>query len=116
MSESFSALGFFVHKPCGPRKSAIPDSVEMPAPVSTTIRRDSSTHSQALSSSWPIEVFYKTTLMLTARRLSRRQKLQDGMLGGLRLIGGEDVTGTGEHNQLRSGNRLGNQLSVAGRH
>src|SRR5882762_689606 len=38
MSESFSALGFFVHTPCGPRKSGIPDSVEMPAPVSTTTR------------------------------------------------------------------------------
>src|ERR1017187_4242886 len=38
MLESFSAVGFFVHTPCGPRKSGIPDSVEMPAPVSTTTR------------------------------------------------------------------------------
>ena len=29
--------GFLVHTPCGPRKSGMPDSVEMPAPVSTTI-------------------------------------------------------------------------------
>ena len=38
MSLSFSALGFFVHTPCGPRKSGIPESVEIPAPVSTTTR------------------------------------------------------------------------------
>src|SRR4029077_7086510 len=34
----FSAGGFFVHTPFGPRKSGIPESVEMPAPVSTTTR------------------------------------------------------------------------------
>ena len=28
--------------PCGPRKSGMPDSVEMPAPVSTTTRRAAS--------------------------------------------------------------------------
>src|SRR5688572_32111626 len=38
MSESFSACGFFVHMPCGPRKSGMPESVEMPAPVRTTTR------------------------------------------------------------------------------
>src|ERR1043165_7537007 len=37
MFESFSAPGFLVQMPCGPRKSGMPDSVEMPAPVSTTI-------------------------------------------------------------------------------
>src|SRR3954470_13671300 len=42
MCESFSASGFFVQTPCGPRKSAMPDSVEMPAPVSTTMRDASS--------------------------------------------------------------------------
>jgi hypothetical protein len=42
MFESFSASGFFVHTPCGPRKSGMPDSVEMPAPVSTTMRDASS--------------------------------------------------------------------------
>src|ERR1035438_2661607 len=47
MSESFSAFGFRVHKPWGPRKSGIPDSVEMPAPVNATTRRDCSTHSPA---------------------------------------------------------------------
>src|SRR5262249_15670358 len=39
MVASFSASGFFVQTPWGPRKSGIPDSVEMPAPVSATIRR-----------------------------------------------------------------------------
>ena len=35
--------GFLVHKPCGPRKSGMPESVEMPAPVRTTTRFASST-------------------------------------------------------------------------
>src|SRR2546425_2769121 len=35
----FSASGFFVHTPCGPRKSGMPESVEIPAPVRTTMRR-----------------------------------------------------------------------------
>src|SRR3982751_2787983 len=39
MFESFSAIGFFVQRPCGPRKSGMPDSVEMPAPVSATSLR-----------------------------------------------------------------------------
>ena len=34
----FSAAGFFVQTPFGPRKSGMPESVEMPAPVSTTTR------------------------------------------------------------------------------
>src|SRR5262249_15950199 len=38
MLESFSAIGFLVHTPCGPRKSGMPESVEMPAPVSATTR------------------------------------------------------------------------------
>src|SRR3954468_23697566 len=38
MSDIFSASGFFVHSPCGPRKSGMPESVEMPAPVRTTTR------------------------------------------------------------------------------
>src|SRR5678816_3150462 len=43
MCDTFSASGFFVQTPCGPRKSGMPDSVEMPAPVSTTMRDASST-------------------------------------------------------------------------
>src|SRR5689334_20164096 len=42
MSAFFSASGFLVHTPCGPRKSAMPDSVEIPAPVRTTMRSASS--------------------------------------------------------------------------
>src|SRR5436190_19871704 len=38
MLESFSASGFLVQTPCGPRKSGMPESVEMPAPVSATTR------------------------------------------------------------------------------
>src|SRR5260221_8104618 len=36
MFAAFSAAGSLVQTPFGPRKSGIPDSVEMPAPVSTT--------------------------------------------------------------------------------
>src|SRR3954465_2876905 len=43
MLDIFSASGFFVHTPCGPRKSGMPESVEIPAPVSTTTRCASST-------------------------------------------------------------------------
>src|SRR5262245_62505878 len=46
MLDIFSATGFLVHRPCGPRKSGIPESVEMPAPVSATMRRASSTHAR----------------------------------------------------------------------
>src|SRR6185295_2421478 len=38
MFDIFSACGFFVHTPCGPRKSGMPESVEMPAPVRATMR------------------------------------------------------------------------------
>src|SRR6185295_10645991 len=38
MLDIFSARGFLVHTPCGPRKSGMPESVEIPAPVSTTTR------------------------------------------------------------------------------
>src|SRR5712691_13054655 len=44
MLESFSACGSFVHTPCGARNSGIPDSVEMPSPVRTTMCLASSTH------------------------------------------------------------------------
>src|SRR5689334_8918237 len=49
MFDIFSATGFLVHTPCGPRKSGMPESVEMPAPVSTTTRFASLT--QVLTSS-----------------------------------------------------------------
>src|SRR6476661_6776954 len=53
MSESFSARGFFVHTPCGPRKSGMPDSVEIPAPVSATMRAASRTQRRTSSSVAP---------------------------------------------------------------
>ena len=40
MFTSFIDSGFVVHTPFGPRKSGMPDSVLMPAPVRTTIRSD----------------------------------------------------------------------------
>src|SRR6185295_6969577 len=43
MLDNFPASGFLVHTPCGPRKSGMPESVEMPAPVRTTMRRASRT-------------------------------------------------------------------------
>src|SRR6266850_1257769 len=49
MFDIFSATGFLVHTPCGPRKSGMPESVEMPAPVSTTMRRAPVTHSLTCS-------------------------------------------------------------------
>ena len=38
MFDAFSAAGLRVHTPFGPRKSGMPESVEIPAPVSTTTR------------------------------------------------------------------------------
>src|SRR6185436_18220178 len=51
MSESFSAAGLRVHTPCGPRKSGMPESVEMPALVSATMRRAPSTQARAAARS-----------------------------------------------------------------
>src|SRR3989442_340510 len=51
MFESLSAFGSRVQTPCGPRKSGIPESVEMPAPVSATTRLDLSTHLLTMSMS-----------------------------------------------------------------
>ena len=49
------ADGSLVHRPFGPRKSGIPESVEMPAPVSTTTRRAAVTRRRASpSDSWSI--------------------------------------------------------------
>src|SRR5688500_17644801 len=47
MLDIFSARGFLVHRPCGPRKSGMPESVEMPAPVRTTTRLAASTQERA---------------------------------------------------------------------
>src|SRR5450759_164423 len=49
MLDSFSASGSRVHTPCGPRKSGMPDSVEMPAPVRTTTRCACATQARTVS-------------------------------------------------------------------
>src|SRR6185369_8311078 len=49
MLDIFSASGFFVHRPCGPRKSGMPESVEIPAPVRTTTREASSIQPRTVS-------------------------------------------------------------------
>ncbi len=46
----FSAAGFFVQTPSGPRKSGMPDSVEIPAPVRITIVSASRSQSAIVSS------------------------------------------------------------------
>ena len=43
--------GFLVQTPCGPRKSGMPESVEIPAPVRTVIRSASSIHPRTVSRS-----------------------------------------------------------------
>ena len=50
-SPSSPRPGFFVHTPCGPRKSGMPESVEIPAPVSTVMRSASSIHARTVSRS-----------------------------------------------------------------
>src|SRR5690242_15662716 len=46
----WNSLGsYFVHTPPGLRKSGIPDSVLMPAPVNTTMRRASRTNALSCS-------------------------------------------------------------------
>src|SRR5215208_3383077 len=65
MFDSRSALGFFVHTPCGPRKSGIPDSVEMPAPVKTTTWDAASTQRRASASAE-----FVWWIVLTARSYS----------------------------------------------
>jgi hypothetical protein len=44
MFMSFIVSGFVVHTPFGPRKSGMPDSVLMPAPVSTAILSEAVTY------------------------------------------------------------------------
>src|SRR6185503_21323310 len=71
MLDIFSASGFFVHSPCGPRKSGMPESVEMPAPVRTTTRLAASTHERAESTSFNLG---HLDLAAAARTAHRRQR------------------------------------------
>src|SRR5689334_20003162 len=80
MLESFSASGFFVHTPCGPRKSGMPESVEMPAPVRTTMRWALATQLlTAASKLWHLD------LAAAAGAAKRRQRAlrHDDLRGGL---------------------------------
>src|SRR5438067_12390906 len=70
MLDCFSASGFFVHTPCGPRKSGMPESVEMPAPVSATTRSASAIQRCTSTS----KVLRHLDLAATARAAERRQR------------------------------------------
>src|SRR4029079_15417295 len=56
MLDAFSAAGLRVHTPFGPRKSGMPESVEMPAPVSTTTRSAAAIAARADASSSVVTV------------------------------------------------------------
>jgi hypothetical protein len=49
MFTSFIRSGCVVHTPFGPRKSGMPDSVLIPAPVSTAIRSEAATEAETRS-------------------------------------------------------------------
>src|SRR5437899_8618807 len=69
MFDIFSASGFLVQTPCGPRKSGMPESVEMPAPVSATTR------SALASQLWTCASnLGHLDLAATARAAERRQR------------------------------------------
>src|SRR3954464_6249066 len=89
MLESRSAFGFVVHTPFGPRKSGMPDSVEIPAPVSATMRFDSTSQPRTNStrssiSRPPGDILLRSILggtKLERRRRSAMKRL--AMLAGL---------------------------------
>src|SRR6266404_6262324 len=99
MFESFSAFGFFVQTPCGPRKSGMPDSVEMPAPVSATTRADASSHSRTL----PIGSALRKPLIVRRRPVNRRNRfvVEPQIHGQLPTMMGEMVDGVAEHDVPR---------------
>src|SRR5258705_5461230 len=49
MFDICAASGLRVQRPCGPRKSGMPESVEMPAPLRTTIFEADSTQPRTVS-------------------------------------------------------------------
>src|SRR5688572_6062901 len=63
MLDIFSATGLRVHSPCGPRKSGMHESVEMPAPVSATTRRASPTQERTCA------VFFVAMIHSNLRRV-----------------------------------------------
>src|SRR6266571_5805192 len=74
MRDSRSARGSLVHRPLGPRKSGIPDSVEMPAPVRAVTAVASRSHPATISSSW------------RSWRIDSRLAARGRLLGGMDFI------------------------------
>src|SRR5438105_2453762 len=99
MFESRSAFGFFVQTPCGPRKSGMPDSVEMPAPVSATTRADASSHSHTLA----IESALCKPLIVRRWPVNRRNRLvvEPQIHGQLPPMMSEMVQRVAEHDMAR---------------
>src|SRR2546423_14636040 len=81
MLDGFSARGSFVPTPCGPRKSGMPESVEMPAPVSATTRLASAIQRWTSAS----KRLRHLDLAATARAAEWRQRAlgHDDLRGGL---------------------------------
>ena len=65
MFERRIACGSFVQTPLGPRKSGMPDSVLIPAPVSTTIR---SAEATAVATRSIVDASVATTPILAGSR------------------------------------------------
>src|SRR5215210_6128388 len=77
MLDSRSAFGLVVQTPCGPRKSGMPDSVEMPAPVSATTRVAAATQLTTAS----------TGARMSGLELADRPHLDAAFAGGRDLRG-----------------------------
>src|SRR4051812_50136028 len=93
MLDNRSAFGFVVQTPCGPRKSGMPDSVEMPAPVRATTRLAVAIHRRTSSRGSGMfrapEIYCAS--ILRVRRHSRNVRPA--------ARGYEPGTGRGEENQ-----------------
>src|SRR5947209_2634664 len=80
-----SAFGLRVHTPCGPRKSGMPESVDMPAPVSTVTAAASRSRSRTrstpeLSAPGPVMVGSRADERVEDPR--QRPGMDDGQLLG----------------------------------
>src|ERR1017187_912961 len=94
MLDNFSASGSRVHTPCGPRKSGMPDSVEIPAPVRITTRLAAATQPRTVSiiasgcticpslRSWP----HRGRLDLHPARAPHQVKLEIDQFGCTKIV------------------------------
>src|SRR6185295_13593734 len=89
MLEGFSASGFLVQSPCGPRKSGIPESVEMPAPVSTTIRRAASIQLRTVAIA-ALSSCIAQIVPAIESPLNRERRRGEDHLSGVEARGGRD--------------------------